>query len=269
MNLTVDPRMSRYWRQVPPQSPYQIVEALMIGLLAIICARLIWTAVAPVGPVGHWTSPGSTGVRGDETLLTRFDPFFRLDGNSGPAVVTSLAIKVFGVRVDEATGHGSAIIATPDGVQNSYAVGDEITPGVRLKSVTFDGIMIDRGGVAEQVFLDQSVDAPTVTPVTAAVAPAPAPTAPPTSLANEIAFAPRRTTRGLVSGVTLSPKGSGAAFRAAGLQDGDVLTAINGQMISRADDVARAMAAAPQSGTTMLSIERSGKAMSLSVQAKQ
>ena len=70
--------------------------------------------VAPVGPVGTWKAASGSGGGGDESLLSRFDPFFRGGATSGPAVVTSLAIKLFGVRVDQAMGRGSAIIATPD-----------------------------------------------------------------------------------------------------------------------------------------------------------
>jgi general secretion pathway protein C len=266
MNLTIDPRMSRLWRQVPPKLPYQIVEFSLIALLAVQGARLIWAAVAPVGPVGAWKAAGGAGVSGDATLLTRFDPFFRLGGNTGPAVVTSLAVKLFGVRVDQAMGRGSAIIATPDGVQSSYAVGDEILPGVKLKAVTFEGVTIERGGVDEQIFLDQSVAAPVAQPGTAPAAPAAPPVAG-AALASEIGFMPR-TEKGLVTGFVVSPKGPGTAFRAAGLQEGDVLTAINGQGIRSGEDVTRAMAATPASGIIMLSVERGGKAITLSAKAK-
>ncbi len=268
MNLTIDPRVARLWRQVPSKLPYQILEFSLIALLAVQGARLIWAVLAPVGPVGAWKAPGSAVAGGDETLLTRFDPFFRLGGNGGPAVVTSLAVKLFGVRVDQAMGRGSAIIATPDGVQSSYAIGDEILPGVKLKAVTFEGVTIERGGVDEQIFLDQSVVAPVAQPgATATAAPGAPPVAGGAALASEIGFMPR-SEKGQVTGFVVSPKGSGTAFRAAGLQEGDVLTAINGQGIRTADDVTRAMAATPASGIIMLSVERGGKAISLSAKAK-
>jgi general secretion pathway protein C len=266
MNLTIDPRALRLWRQFPPRLPYQIVEFSLIALLAVQVARLIWAAVAPAGPVGDWKAVSSAGVGGDESLLSRFDPFFRLGGNSGPAVVTSLAVKLFGVRVDEAMGRGSAIIATPDGLQSSYAIGDEIVPGVKLKAVTFEGVTIDRGGVDEQIFLDQSVAAPVAQPGAVPVAAAPPPIAG-TALASEIGFVPR-TEKGQVTGFVVSPKGSGTMFRAAGLQEGDVLTAINGQGVRSTDDVTNAMAVTPSSGTVMLSVERGGKAITLSTKAR-
>lgn len=269
MNLTIDPRIARLWRQIPPRLPYQIVEFSLIALLALAIARLIWVALAPVGPVGAWKAEPSRLVGGDESILARFDPFFRGGGTPGPAVVTSLAIKLFGVRVDQAMGRGSAIIATPDGVQSSYAIGDEIMPGVTLKGVTFEGVTIDRGGAEEQIFLDQSVVAPvaqpgmTTTPMTTAAPPPVAGTA----LASEIGFVPR-TEKGQVTGFVVSPKGSGTAFRAAGLQEGDILTAINGQGIRAAEDVTNAMASTPSSGVVMLSVERGGKSITLSTKAK-
>lgn len=240
----------------------------MIMLLAAVVARLIWIMVVPFGPVGDWKTGGGARVGADQALLTTFDPFFRSGVAVGPAVVTSLAIKLFGVRVDLAMGRGSAIIATPDGLQSSYAVGDEIMPGVKLKSVTFEGVTIDRGGVDEQVFLDQSVVAPVAQPGAAApTASVASPTSAAPALASEIAFAPR-TEKGQVTGFIISPKGAGTAFRAAGLQEGDILTAINGQSIRTADDVTSAIGTTPASGVAMLSIERSGKAITLSAKAR-
>src|SRR3546814_14461007 len=62
------------------------------------------------------------------------------------------------------TGRGSAIVGTPDGEQRSFAVGEEIVPGVTLLAVNFDSVTISRGGTAEQMFLDQSPPATVVGP---------------------------------------------------------------------------------------------------------
>src|SRR3546814_6181226 len=59
-------------------------------------------------------------------LFARFDPFYRTaPDDDGAQAVTSLPLKLMGVRINEATGLGSAIIATPDDVQTSYAVGED------------------------------------------------------------------------------------------------------------------------------------------------
>ncbi|HEX8308598.1 MAG TPA: type II secretion system protein N [Allosphingosinicella sp.] len=151
---------------------WTVLELALLALIALQCARLIWTALTPVGPLGEWQD---SDVRSDSPvgLLGGFDPFFRLSGAAGPVTVTSLNLKLFGIRQDQASGRGSAIIAGSDGQQRSIAVGEEIEPGVTLKSVDFDSVTISRGGADEQLFMDQS-QAPT------SVAPPPAGPAAPT-----------------------------------------------------------------------------------------
>ena len=255
MKLALDPRLSPMMARISPKLPYSVLIVVLIALLAVQCARIIWAVATPLGPVGPWR-PATGAVAFDETLLTRFDPFFRLPGSTVPGVVTNLSVKVFGIRLNQASGQGSAIIETPDGVQSSFAVGDEVLPGVKLKSVAFDSITLDRGGAPEQVFLDQSVAAPVPQPGDAATAVAGS------ALANEIAFTPR-IENGKSTGLVVSPKGSGAAFTAAGLKAGDVLVGINGQGIKSIEDVMGVVQTTAAGGSVTLSIDRGGKAMTL------
>ena len=81
-------------------------------------------------------------------------------GEAAGGNVTSLSLKLYGIQLNEASGSGSAIIAGADGVQMSYALGDEIVPGVKLKAVFFDHVLLDRGGAEESLFIDQSSPAP-------------------------------------------------------------------------------------------------------------
>src|SRR5829696_3473992 len=171
MRLRTHPRAERLFGRLPSFDALSALELLLLALIAVQAARLVWTLVTPVGPVGDWRAAVLAAPAGDS--LSTFDPFFRLSPAGGPAVVTSLNLKLYGVREDRATGRGSAIIALPDGNQRSFGVGEEIMPGVRLASVGFDNVTIDRNGVAEQIFLDQSEAAP------AAAAPPAAPGAGP------------------------------------------------------------------------------------------
>ncbi|MGZ8305335.1 MAG: type II secretion system protein N, partial [Allosphingosinicella sp.] len=109
---------------------WTVLEIALLALVALQCARLIWTALTPVGPLGDWR--GAPDSRGDASAaaLGGFDPFFRLSGAAGPVTVTSLNLKLFGIRQDQASGRGSAIIAASDGQQRSVGVGEEIEPGV-------------------------------------------------------------------------------------------------------------------------------------------
>lgn len=249
-------------RRLPLATAADVMLVLGLAAAAVI---LLWALVRPLGPVGRWQAARGISVVADPMLLTRFDPFFRVTGGGGPAAVTSLALKLFGIRVDQAMGRGSAIVATPDGVQSSYAVGDEIVPGVKLKSVAFDHIVLERGGIDEQLFLDQSVAAPVVGP--AGAAPAPGATAAsaqitPQALAEGIAFAPR--TDKAAPGLVVAPKGSGTLFAQTGLVQGDVVTQINGQPVRAASDVANAVVQLPPGGRLNFMIERNGTTMNIS-----
>jgi len=215
MRLALDPRARRLLRRLPRTTVYSAMELVLLSLLALQCARLVWTLVTPLGPVGEWKAGSALrpGAPASSSLLGGFDPFFRLNAEgAAPVVVTSLNLKLFGVREDRASGRGSAIIGTADGQQRSFAVGEEVIPGVTLTTVGFDSVTVSRGGTAEQLFLDQSPPATVVapngqTPFATGATPAPDPSsvttpvitttpvvsaAPPASgIASEVQFQPR------------------------------------------------------------------------------
>jgi general secretion pathway protein C len=255
---------------------WTVAEIALLALVALQCARLIWTALTPVGPLGEWQSPAAARSDDSAGLLSSFDPFFRLSGAAGPVTVTSLNLKLFGIRQDQASGRGSAIIAASDGQQRSVAVGEEIEPGVTLKSVDFDSVTISRGGADEQLFMDQSQAPTTVTPSAPAVPAAPAPPVvnpsssvepggppvpPSRPQPTEVSAVPRMNGTQL-TGVTVQPKGNGDRFRALGLAPGDVVLSVNGQRIRSADQ-ARGMATQLASARLTLQVERDGRVMTL------
>lgn len=235
-------------RSISPRSAYRALEVLLLILIAAQLARLVWAIMTPAGPLGEVHAAQATARPSGD-----FDPFFRLNAQSGSMVVTSLSLKLFGVRVDEAIGGGSAIIATPDGVQSSFGVGDEIMPGVKLKQVSFDSVTIERNGVSEQLFLDQSVEAPVAKPGTAA------PSTLPEAIQGEISYAPRLNGE-KVTGITVNPGGTGDMFRQVGLQPGDVVTAINGQPVTSTEMVAGQLSG---DGSVSLQVERAGRTVNL------
>lgn len=166
MRLTLHPRLSRVVRALPQGGPLAWLEILLLVVLAVQVARVVWTVATPVGPLGRWRpeQPAQMTAAARAALFARFDPFFRTGAGAGPAAVTSLSLKLFGIRMNEASGQGSAIIAGPDGIQSSVGVGDEIVAGVKLKAVAIDHVVIDRGGTDETLYLDQSQAAPVATP---------------------------------------------------------------------------------------------------------
>ena len=300
MRLALDPRARRLIRRLPRTTVYSVLELILLFLLATQCARLVWTLVTPLGPVGDWKTEAALrpAQPTSTALLGNFDPFFRAGPGAAatPAVVTSLNIKLFGVREDRASGRGSAIIGVGEGQQRSFLVGEEIMPGATLSAVSFDNVTVSRGGAPEQLFLDQSqpdntvaqgvpagvattTTAPPPPPLPVVVAPpretlpppftgaAPPPQVAPPSVANEVQMQPRLS-GGQVNGFTVQPGGTGNAFRAAGLQAGDVVVAVNGQRIGSAEQ-ARALAGQLRGGEAHLEVERGGRTVNLRVRAGQ
>lgn len=255
-------------------TPYRIAALLLTAALAAQSARLAWAMFTPINPLGAWRAgePGENLAPGE--ILRGTDPFFRLEGAQPvAAAVTSLQLALFGTRLDSATGRGSAIIATPDGVQNSFSVGDEIVPGVTLKRVAFDHVTLARGGVDEELFLDQSggqqgAVAP-VQPVAAEGVQADGTDSASSGvslsqLRSDIGFIPR-IDGGRVTGLAVRPQGSGEVFRKVGFNEGDVVTQIGGQPVTGPNDLQRVAASFFRGGNLSLSVERGAEVLPLAV----
>lgn len=218
------------------QGLYPVLFLCLAVLLLVQAIRLVWLVVTPLGPVGDYRvndveimSPQSR-----LTLFSSFDPFFRSDAAQSANVVTSLQLTLFGIRMNEASGLGSAILSGPDGVQESYAIDEEIMSGVTLSSVAFDHVVIDRGGVRESLYLDQSIPAQTVG-TDDPVAPA-ALTAGKNDIPGVASLAPRND-QGRVTGVVIAPLGDGTLFKTAGFRNGDIIVSINGSPVGSMGDI--------------------------------
>lgn len=277
------PRGSPVWLRAGRRSPREIGPLLLAAVLGALLiwqlVRLLWTIITPLSPLGAWQPQAAIIASPAErrALFASFDPFFR-SAPQGPAsaTVTALGLTLFGININEATGGGSAIIAAEDGVQSSYAVGDEVAPGVRLVGVAFDHVLLDRGGARESLFLDQSGEAA----IANASTPLPAPTPEvglaaasgtnasgemsPESLKAGVGFAPR-TENGRVTGLVVQPQGDGAIFRAAGLRPGDVIRSVNGRPIGSASDAAALANQIAPGARISLEVERGASVVPIAI----
>lgn len=273
MRLAIDPRRWRLFRRLPRTSLLSVTEILLLALLAVQGARLFWAVVTPIGPLGDWRPVGGPDFASGRTVLASgFDPFFRLGRGQGSAVVTSLSLKLFGVRVDEATGRGSAIIAGPDNVQTNYSVGEAVQPGVTLKSVVYDSVVISRGGADETLYLDQSGAAPLVAAsappavnATLLSAPANQTSAPgPVAIAElqQLNLAARQS-GGRVTGIV--PRGDRTLLARVGLQPGDIIVQVSGRPITGPGDLEQAAAALRRGGNLSIAVERGAQVVPIAI----
>jgi general secretion pathway protein C len=256
-----------------------LIETLVVMLLGLLVLGLAWAIAAPTG--GSEPPPGGAMVADTSpSAFAAIDPFFRLSAGDGQSVVTGLNLTLYGIRADQASGRGSAIIGLPDGTQNSYAVGDQIMPGAVLAGVSFDSVTIRRDGASEKLYLDQSSEAPVANVAVAAVpagpdpfaairAPAAGQRAPYQdvgrgSLMTSVLINPRMQ-GGKADGYVLQPSANGAAFRAAGLQPGDVLVGVNGTRITDGAGIQHFFQTVQETGSAKVDIERDGRPMSLTI----
>lgn len=274
MKLTFDARARAILKRLPAVNAYSVLEIMLLAGLAVQVARLAWVVVTPVAPLGEWRPAGPTIPMAPADVLRGADPFYHGgDPDGAPAVVTSLHLTLYGTRINEATGRGSAILAGPDGVQKSVAVGEEVAPGVVLKEVAFDHVTLDRGGAREDLFLDQSngggagAGAAPVSAPAAATAPQALAAGEPIALNRfqaDIGFVPR-IDGGRIIGLVVRPQGSAAAFRAAGLMEGDIVTAIGGRPVNSPADFDAILGGLKNGGTLSLTVLRGGQSVPLSV----
>ena len=249
--------MENHWRtkvgrligRVPQTSVADLLLVSAVAVAAVQAARLIWTVLTPLAPIGDWQPAKTQMVPLAErpALFGGFDPFFKTQVSSTNAeIVTSLPLTLYGIRTNEAAGGGSAIIAGADGIQASWTVGETIMPGAVLHAVAFDHVVISNNGVLEKLFIDQSVPAENVTPpLPSASAAGSAPIGPNSgasklnaqNLQQSIGFAPR-SEGGRVTGLVVSAKDDGTMLSIAGLQKGDIITAINGRPVSAPSELA-------------------------------
>ena len=259
------------FRRWLPTDVYLWVKAVLLALVAVQLARLLWVAVTPVGPMGPWR-PAQARIlspQAQAAVLAAVDPFYR----NGPpaaavAAASTLNLQLFGVRENRGSGGGAAIIGSSDGEQVSYAVGDEVAPGVRLAAVFFDYVVLDRGARQEKLFLDPDKAGEAVMP-----APAPAGAAAPQTAAQPLtaaaarqafSFAPRQQ-GGRVTGVMVSPGSDQGLYAAAGFQPGDVIIAVNGAGIASATDLAQLQSSLIPGARLSLTVERGAQSVPISL----
>ncbi len=222
--------------------PVLVLELALLAVLLVVLAKAVLPGLAAKrlvipasGP--NLTNSGMTRVKAiDSSVLRSFDPFYRDAPVSSNTPITLLApettldLKVFGMRADIGGDTSSAIIQTPDNKQASYAIGDEIIPGVTLKQVEIDYVILDRNGVIERLSRQGKTADEQSTALVMAFA-AKTLNFKAADLINDVRFYPHREGR-QVLGYRVRAR-RGGTLEKYGFQPRDMITAINGESLAQ------------------------------------
>ena len=218
-----------------------LAEALCAALLVFLILKIGLMFVQPGG--GQVIAPTTTAqipeltapAQVDRSIVSKFDPFHRdspqiliVQTNSAPE--TTLDLKVFGMRADLDGNSSSAIIQTPDGKQSTYFIGNTIVPGVTLKSVDIDFVILDRNGTTERLSRqgrteEDKANGSTIALETLSYSAA--------QMLKDVRIYPFRENKQIL-GYQVRPQRSGnAKLEQYGFEAGDIITSINGESLAQ------------------------------------
>jgi len=237
----------------------EIANLLLVILIALALARLFWLA----WPAGEQTLvPAVTGPANDtadQSVDVDTIASAHLFGEQQVTDVaaeqreilnapeTRLNLTLTGI-ISEGNGQRSrALVKTGRKEQDSFAVGADITQGVKLHAIYADRVILDRSGRFETLTLESVKQAKTMAGVTRTQAPESAAVssavaddlgavrqkilANPASAQRYIRLQPERQNGSLV-GYRIYPGADRGLFEKAGLKPGELVTAVNGQPLN-------------------------------------
>ena len=267
------------------------VELTLVVLLAMQTGHIgytLWEA-AP-SDVGA-AAPGPR-LSVDRSILTRFDAFSPPPSGSEDVVIGGgdSPLRLFGVQVEG--DRSVAIIGGADGQQMSVAVGEPVEPGLVLRSVAVDHVVLARGPVTIRLAFGDPAPAATAAPRSSGQrAISPAQPAPPRAVGGRVFRAPpgagqspaaatidpaalmaqttlRPRLQGLgVNGFTVTAKDDGTALRAAGLQSGDIILSVNGTELNSLDAARQLGEQLKSAASAEIRYQRNGQIRSTHVRA--
>lgn len=209
----------------------EITEAAAAAFIGFQIAQLAWALMTPAGPLAPIATAESDRAARIEPLRSDFDPFLS-PASASVGVDASQSeggLVLFAVRVNVSGRGGSAIIGHAEEGQAAYEVGEAIAPGVILRAVASDHVVIERGGARRR--LNFPLDSPT------GIRPA-AVNADVTTVFDGLPLRPSDA-----GGPGMIVTSSGGLLGQAGLVEGDIVTAIDGIELTpdRRDEVRGAL----------------------------
>lgn len=206
----------------------------------------------------------------DPAVFSRFDPFFRQGDAPALLDLTAEGWLLFGTRTGP---QGTAILQGPDGTQAAYGIGDTVAPDLVLASVAPDHVILSRGGRTLRLeFSDISIPAPPPPPGgttpglsgDAAMAAAEMGLTPPPADAYVGGLRPL-SRDGQVEGYVWRRGARIPALSAAGLREGDVVTAVNGEALTRDERVQELGQTLGTGSPVTLTVRRGGQTLNVTI----
>lgn len=262
---------------------------VLVALIAMLAARLVWMLV-PVPEAAAWrpapmaaVSPASAGERPiDLASLTRTPLFGRYEaasdtaeGDLHDAPDTRLSLTLMGVLASDSPS-ARALIAASNGEEKPYAIGAQVIPGVELKAIFSDRVVLARNGALETLRLDKNAPSrataarpvENLSPSGAAMASLTdirsQVLADPTKAANYLRVQPANV-NGQLRGYRVYPGRERDAFQQLGLRPGDLVTAVNGVELNDPQKALQLLSQLSQASLVEVTIQRGGQTQSLSL----
>jgi len=285
-----------------------LASCLLLAALALWLALRIGLALWPRSAPGELVAPpaGNVPVAVAPASLARFHLFGVTPLQPGsaapgaPSPVTGLILR--GTLADRDPNAGVAVIDGAGDGERAFRVGDEVLPGVVLAAIHADHVVLSRGGAEETLRLTRDTNpdpgnivrpAPGMAKGSRTVTGAPASAAPVANIPAAPARAdgelqatlarlranPEELLRrmqvvpvldgGRLAGVRVSASGADATLLAqAGLQSGDVVTAVNGQRVDSLERGQQIVAGLASATSVRLTVLRNGKSTDVTVGSK-
>lgn len=272
-------------RRLLPHLP-NIANAVLVVLIGLAAARLFWLLwpVAPLPvtadlavhrPDAGTAPPVDVDAIAGAHLFGERAAVDRAGGAEIEAPETRLNLSLTGIVSSRSGTRSWALIRGDKREQKAYAVDDGVAPGVTLRAIYADRVILDRGGRYETLTLERDKTPEGVRRVTRderitggaaeklggirrVVLNDPA------KIAQYIRLQPERRDGNLV-GYRIYPGRERALFRDLGLQPGELVTAVNGIALDNAGGNMQVLRTLSEAGSVSVTLERGGERRTMSV----
>jgi general secretion pathway protein C len=265
-----------------------LAAAVFALLLGRVAAELTWVLV-PVPETARWQPPPATAAAArpaeaaDVGAIAASGLFGRYQAPAGGTLLaapdTPLNLALLGVLADDREQYSRALIAQ-GADERSFAVGDDVAAGVTLQAIFPDRVILSRNGRLETLRLERDKPGAGGDGAPPLAQADERPGVPPLAqVRDELLKDPGRASEyvrvqpanvgGQLKGYRVYPGRDRAAFTAAGLRPGDLVTSVNGVQL---DDPAKALQMLgdlASAGQVNLVVERGGQSQNISINLSQ